>query len=229
MLDSQKTVANVVLDHSECAQVFQRHRIDFCCKGGLTLEDAARTKGVALDALLADLERAISQRRGDTPAEADPRALSTPRLVAHIVSRHHEYLRRVLPFVRALAEKVGRVHGDHNPSLRDLHVAVEALSASLLPHLDEEESALFPALMSVKGETSSPPSVTEQLSAMTKEHLEVATLLERVRAAADDFTLPPWACNSYRTLFAELEQLERDVFTHVHLENHVLAPRFAVS
>ena len=30
-----------------------------------------------------------------------------------------------------------------------------------------------------------------------------------------------------RTLFAELEQLERDILTHVHLENHVLMPRFA--
>ena len=29
------------------------------------------------------------------------------------------------------------------------------------------------------------------------------------------------------TLFAELEVLEGDVLTHVHLENHVLMPRFA--
>ena len=44
--------------------------------------------------------------------------------------------------------------------------------------------------------------------------------------ASDDFTLPEWACNSYRTLFAELKQVESDVFTHVHIENHVLRPRF---
>jgi regulator of cell morphogenesis and NO signaling len=55
----------------------------------------------------------------------------------------------------------------------------------------------------------------------------VAALLERVRSASDDFALPSWACNSYRTLFSELEQLERDLHTHVHLENHVLKPRFA--
>lgn len=28
---------------------------------------------------------------------------------------------------------------------------------------------------------------------------------------------------------SELEQLESDVFTHVHLENHVLQPRFAAA
>jgi regulator of cell morphogenesis and NO signaling len=40
--------------------------------------------------------------------------------------------------------------------------------------------------------------------------------------------LPPeWACTSYRTLLSELAALEGDVLRHVHLENHVLMPRFA--
>ena len=70
------------------------------------------------------------------------------------------------------------------------------------------------------------PAVAESAPATPKQSA-VAQLLERIRAASDDFTLPDWACNSYRTLFSELEQLEGDVFTHVHLENHVLRPRFA--
>jgi len=62
---------------------------------------------------------------------------------------------------------------------------------------------------------------------MFDEHLAVAKLLEMIRVASDDFALPDWACNSYRTLFSELQQMESDVFTHVHLENHVLQPRFS--
>ena len=41
---------------------------------------------------------------------------------------------------------------------------------------------------------------------MQVEHLAVAKLLERIRAASDEFTLPEWACNSYNTLFSELKQ-----------------------
>lgn len=48
-----------------------------------------------------------------------------------------------------------------------------------------------------------------------------------MRDAAEDYLIPDWACTSYRTLFAELERLEGDVLRHVHLENHVLMPRFA--
>jgi regulator of cell morphogenesis and NO signaling len=61
---------------------------------------------------------------------------------------------------------------------------------------------------------------------MLSEHLAVAALLDAIRTASENFTLPDWACNSYRTLFAELEQVERDTFAHVHIENHVLQPRF---
>jgi regulator of cell morphogenesis and NO signaling len=221
-LNRQQPVATVVLDHSECAQVFQRHRIDFCCQGDQTIEAAARARKLDIDALLAELSRAITERRGERPD--DPRELSTPRLIAYIVSKHHEYLRKTLPFVQALAAKVGRVHGDHNPRLRDLDVAVEEISTTLLTHLDEEEHSLFPALLSKDRDQA---AIARQLESMQDEHLAVAGLLERIRGASDDFTLPDWACNSYNTLFSELKQLESDVFTHVHLENHVLRPRFA--
>lgn len=222
MLNSQQSVADVVLDHSECAQVFQQHRIDFCCRGKTSIETAAKEKGVDVDALIGELSRAIDQRSGD--ASADPRDLSTPQLVAHIVSKHHDYLREVLPFAKGLAAKVSRVHGDHNPKLRDLHVAVDELADALEPHLDEEEQTLFPALVAEQPDAI---AISKLLQSMADEHLEVAKLLERIRAATEEFTTPDWACNSYRTLFSELQQLEGDVFTHVHLENHVLMPRFA--
>ena len=62
---------------------------------------------------------------------------------------------------------------------------------------------------------------------MMEDHLTVAKILQSIRTASDDFTLPEWACNSYRALFSELKQMESDVFTHVHLENHILLPRFS--
>jgi regulator of cell morphogenesis and NO signaling len=220
-LNRQQTIAELVLDHSECAEVFQRHRIDFCCRGEATVEAAARAQGIALEALIEELSLAIAKRAGPTPG--DPRALSTPELVAHIVSTHHDYLRSALPFVQALAGKVSRVHGERNPKLRALALAVEQLTAQLLPHLDDEERTLFPAL--VAGAAGG--LVRPLLDSMLTDHHAVAKLLEQIRAASHDFTLPDWACNSYRTLFSELQRLETDTFRHVHLENHVLLPRFA--
>lgn len=224
MLSSEQSVADVVLDHSECAQVFQQHRIDFCCRGEMTVEAAAKAKGVDVGALLDELSRAIEQRHG--ARSTDPRELSTPALIAHIVSQHHAYLRRALPIARGLALKVSRVHGDHNTKLRDLNVVVNELSEVLEPHLDDEEQTVFPALAAEQPDAA---MVTRMLQSMVEEHLTVARLLERLHVASDDFALPDWACNSYRALFSELQQLEGDLLTHVHLENHVLRPRFATT
>jgi regulator of cell morphogenesis and NO signaling len=220
-IDLRQAVAAVVLEHPECAPVFQRHRIDFCCKGELSVGAACAERRVDREALVVELNRAIDERRGSVPNDA--RAMSTAALVAHIVSTHHAYLRRTLPFLCALAEKVGHVHGKRQPKLRALAAVVGALNETLIPHLDEEEQTLFPALM-MKG--ADHIALARDLRSMRHDHLAVGKLLDRLREESDDYLVPEWACNSYRTLFAELANLESDTLRHVHLENHVLALRF---
>lgn len=217
----EQSVARVVLDHSSTASVFQRHRIDFCCRGERSIKEAAEERGVDPTVLVAELEEAIASRTGDA---VDPRSLSSAALVGHIVGRHHEYLRKALPFVGALSAKVARVHGEHNPKLHELDTVVRTIRDELEPHLDSEEQTLFSAILAGGKDRD---ALARSFREMHQEHLVVGDLLEKMRDATDNFRLPEWACNSYRTLFAELEALEADVLRHVHLENHVLMPRFA--
>jgi len=221
MIDPQRTVASVVLDHSECAAVFQRHRIDYCCRGNLSVAAACEKHGIPTDALLAELAGAIAER--DPRADVDVRTLSTAELVERIVERHHTYLRKTLPFVGALAEKVARVHGEREPRLREVASIVRELSDVLLPHLDDEERHLFPHLLA---EPLDAELVRKELVSMRDEHMIVGGLLGRLHGIADGYGPPEWACNSYRTLMQELAGLESDVLVHVHLENHELLPRF---
>jgi regulator of cell morphogenesis and NO signaling len=99
-----------------------------------------------------------------------------------------EPLSQSLPLVRTLAIKVGRVHGDHNPKLVALSTAVVELDDVLLPHLESE----------AEGGVPSPSTEREALSA----------LLGRIRTLSEDYTVPSWGCSSYRTLFAELKQVD---------------------
>ncbi len=223
-LAASRTVAEIVLDHSECGMVFQRHRIDFCCRGERTIETAANERGVPLDDLMRELRQAVADRHGSGIAM---REQSTAQLIDHIVTKHHAYLRKTLPFVVAISEKVARVHGEHNPKLWELCAAVDELAGLLIPHLDEEEKTLFPAMRASTRTPAQSLELAAMLATMQTDHHEVAALLERIRAASDEFAIPSWACGSYRMLFKELQAIESDTFTHVHLENHVLAPRFA--
>ena len=220
MLHPGQSVADIVSEFSECASVFQRHRIDYCCHGSMSLATACGARNLDVQTLLEELEQAISER---VDACEDSRSLSTAALIRHIEHRYHHSLRKTLPFVEKLSAKVGRVHGDRNPRLRELEAVVRELNAALIPHLDREEQELFPAL------TARSPAdavVRRELSEMLEEHRSVGRLLLRMRGAAENFQSPAWACNSYRTLMTELEHLEGDILRHVYLENHVLMPRF---
>src|SRR5690348_18108005 len=103
-INERQTVAQIVLDHSECASVLRHHRIDYCCRGEQPLAEACRQRGADLGEVLHDLKRAISARQ--KVASDDPRELSTEDLLERIVRRHHRYLRDALPFLVPLAKKV---------------------------------------------------------------------------------------------------------------------------
>ena len=214
---SSPTLAQMVLEDPACADVFQHHRIDFCCAGHRTLESACVAQGIEVARVRADLEAV--KRDGSVGPSSDPRRLSTSALLSLIVSKHHGYLRRALPAAVALSGKVARVHGGRQPKLLELATAVSELADTLEPHLDEEEQSLFPAL-----EEGRAPRA--DVSHMLDEHLAVAVMLDRIHDASDGFAAPSWGCASYRALVAELRALDADVREHVHLENHVLLPRF---
>jgi len=39
-----------------------------------------------------------------------------------------------------------------------------------------------------------------------------------------DYLIPEDACGSYRYLYKLMEEFERDLFTHIHVENNILFP-----
>jgi regulator of cell morphogenesis and NO signaling len=220
MVDPQTAVATLVLDHSECAPVFARHRIDYCCKGKMPLVDACRDRGLDVTTIVAELESAIARRQPGAPA-IDPRTMSTRDVIVKLIAPHHQYLHRTMPFIQGLARKVARVHGDREPSLQDVATLVDTFVAMMDMHLAQEEGELFPALIAGADDVAAP-----MLQDMRREHEEVGEVLELLRKAAADYVAPEWACTSYRTLMKELEVMEADTLAHVHLENHVLAPRY---
>ena len=221
-LDRNATVAQIVTENAAAARVFQKYGIDYCCRGGVSVPEACGDRGLDPGALFAELEAALPG--ADGASTEDPRTLSTAGLVARIVDRHHGYLRRTLPHVEALSAKVAKVHGAKDPRLVEVDASFRALAASLLPHLEEEETVLFPAMMSSRGGGDS--ALRTELARMHADHLAVGDLLARLRSLTDGYAVPAWGCTTYRVLMSELEAVEADTLRHVHLENHVLAPRF---
>lgn len=220
MLDPHISVADLVSEHSECAALLHRYHLDDPCDDRRTLAQCCAASRVSVEEVGTQLERAIRRRAAE---EIDPRPLSTREVIVRVVARHHQYLYRNLPFLRDLAAKVARVHGEREPQLLAIAILVDKLAELLLAHLQDEERNLFPELLA--GTRSTRAAIA--LERMDEDHDEVVMRLEELREVADHYAPPPWACLSYRTLMVELSILDLDTLRHLEIEETVLFPRFA--
>ena len=121
-------------------RVFEKHRIDYCCGGDRSIEEACREKGLSAEQLCEEVEKAAlaEETRDWTTA-------SLTALADHIVSRHHIYLRAELPALGKMIAKVIEAHGpNHSDSLFPLRQTFDALRAELATHMMKEEMILFP-------------------------------------------------------------------------------------
>ena len=218
---SERTVGELVTERPGRSRIFQANKIDFCCQGGRTLKEACERKGVDTDVIVAELEREASGKPvpQDNPAELPP-----SQLCDYIVERHHRYLIDELPRLHAMAARVAQVHGGHTASLVDIYQTFHGMAQELSNHMQKEERILFPTIKAMSNGKSGSGLVDGSIRMMMQEHDEAGAALSRIRELTNDFQPPPEACNTYRALFAGLEELEEDLHRHIHLENAVLFP-----
>lgn len=195
--------------------------IDFCCQGARTLREACQRKGIAVDAVLGQLEAEAEDPRSDAP---NPAELPPHAWVAHIVATHHAFLRRELPRLHAMAERVANVRGGHTPSWVEMFAVYRAMEDELNGHLLKEEQILFPVIVGMSLGELGPVPVDGPVACMLHEHDDAGAALARLRELSHGFEPPLDACNTYRALFAGLRDLEEDLHRHIHLENAVLFP-----
>lgn len=228
MITNTTSVSDIVRERPGLAPVFEQLNIDYCCGGNRPLADACSERGLDPGTVVSLLNASIEQRGNDDEERVD--SLPTPRLIEHIVTRHHTYLRRELPRIVELTQKVATGHADQEPRLEEIGSRVTDLASELLRHLDEEENSLFPVLLDAaeQGATGSGEGVPTDVALVSRligDHEAVGATLARIRELTDNYTPPEWACNTTRAVYHSLGELDRDVHQHVHKENNILFPR----
>lgn len=230
-IDTMKTVREVAVEFPGATRIFEKLGIDYCCGGGKALDEACLAAGVSADDVIALLEEA-----GSTAAEArDWNAAPLSELVAHIVTRHHGFTREELVRVSNLLAKVCSVHGENHPELHRLHTVFQELKHELTSHMLKEEQVLFPYIENLetavrRGEPVPTPffgTVRNPVRMMMQEHDDAGQALRDLREVSSNYQVPADGCITFRTLYQALEEFERDLHQHIHLENNILFPRAA--
>lgn len=228
-IDTRRAVGDLVAERIARASVFERFGIDYCCHGQVALGDACGTLGLNLGDVTAALEAVDAAPAG--PDETDYAAMRLGDLADQIVKTHHELLKRELPRIQALLNKVSQVHGDRHPELLEVVPTYNAFRDELESHMVKEERVLFPLIHELEAATSLPSfhcgSVKNPIRVMEHEHDSTGSALTRMRDLTNGYATPIDGCTSYRMLMEGLAAVEADIHHHIHKENNILFPKAA--
>ncbi len=229
-----KTVRQIALQQPTSIRVFERLGLDYCCGGNQPLTDACAQAHLDLDAVLRDLDAALDLHA--LPA-ADWAEASLERLCNHILTAHHAYVRRELPRLIQLSEKVSAHHGSAHAELNAIDAVLSLLELDLNDHFPKEESLIFPYIITLERSVArshhagedAPASfcgfLATPLAIIAADHDETTALLDQLHQLTQGFTPPPIACPSYRALYDGLREFDEDLRQHIALEREILFPR----
>jgi regulator of cell morphogenesis and NO signaling len=230
MTATTQTVREIALEQPSSIRVFEQYGIDYCCGGRKPLAEACATRDIEVDAVIAALEAAA---KGSAPVGEDWSKASLERLSGHIVASHHAYVKRELPRLALLAQKVVARHGATRVELPVIQSNLSKLDEELRQHLAKEELILFPHIAKLEraiNDGGAKPdncfgTVANPIAMMTREHDAAGTLLAEIRELSHSFTTPEDACPTYHAFYDGLREFEQDLHRHIHLENNILFPR----
>ena len=229
MINTDMTVREVAIELPQSTRLFEKLKIDYCCGGNQPLAEACASAGVDVDNVMEMLAKVNQPEAG----ALDFQNASLPELITHILDTHHVFTKSEMDRLQALAGKVIDAHGRNHPELLELGELLRHLCADLKPHMFKEEQVLFPYILAMthaaKQNQRSPfapfGTVNNPIRMMMREHDTAGQILRELRTLTSDYEVPPDACISYQTLYQALENFEKDLHQHIHLENNILFPK----
>jgi regulator of cell morphogenesis and NO signaling len=140
-IDANTIVGDIVKESYKAAPVLESHKIDFCCGGNISLDEACANASVEVAELIPRLEEVM--REDDFDARFI-QSLELDQLADYIEKQHHSYVKEKIPFLKAKLEKLCGAHGGNHPELFNVARMFEESAGNLSAHLMKEELVLFP-------------------------------------------------------------------------------------
>ncbi|MFP3834528.1 iron-sulfur cluster repair di-iron protein [Chryseobacterium sp. SIMBA_028] len=222
-------IGNIVAEDFRAAAIFNRHGIDFCCKGGRTIEEACNTKKMPPEKIYEELETLSKNEAATIDFNSWPLDL----LADYIEKTHHRYVEEKTQVLQAFLEKLCKVHGERHPELFEINALFNESAHDLAAHMKKEELILFPFVRNmiktkISGGNLAQPAfgtVENPVNMMQHEHTVEGDRFRKIAEITNEYQPPADACNTYKVAFAMLQDFENDLHKHIHLENNILFPK----
>jgi regulator of cell morphogenesis and NO signaling len=224
---NELTVAQLAIAQPGALAVFTKYNIDYCCGGHRSLIEACHRIGL-------DPEKILTEIGQTSPTESTQslrfEKWSSILLVDFIVENHHAFVRKAIPELELLLEKVCDRHGNDSLELLQIREAFLDLGEELVSHMEKEENILFPSIIRLESESMENNPIQRIIQAhivsMEDEHETAGDLVKRIRSLSSSYTPPDFACPTFQVTYQKLKEFDNDLMRHIHLENNILFERY---
>ncbi|MFA5620794.1 MAG: DUF542 domain-containing protein [Weeksellaceae bacterium] len=226
--NDKETIGEIAANSFKNVEIFDKYGIDYCCDSKKTVFEICKELNVNARQVEQELLKVSDEK---TPGYTNFNEWDLGFLADYIVQTHHNFTRNNLNELSGYAEKVFKAHGSKHPELEEIRDIVQKVNSGFISHLEEEEKILFPLIKKIilAKANNTAGSMDESLeNLITKnenQHISVLNSMKKVRSLSKDYALPDDACASYTLLFKMLQNLEKDMKIHIHLENNILFPK----
>ena len=229
MLTQEKTIGDFVAENFRTAEVFKKYHIDFCCKGGRTVEEACDKKKVSPEEIYRELEEVANRKSEDIDFNSWPLDL----LADYVEKTHHRYVEEKSAMLIPYLNKLCKVHGERHPELFEINELFIGSAQDLAAHMKKEELILFPFIKQMveakkNGEPLPAPrfgTVENPVAMMKHEHEAEGERFVKIAELTNNYEFPDDACGTYQVTYRMLEDFQNDLHKHIHLENNILFPK----
>ena len=229
-LTSKTTIGEIVADDFRTAAIFTKFHIDFCCKGHRTIEEVCKKRDIKESVLIEHIEKAKTSSANQS---FDYKSWTADMIADYITKIHHRYVEEKSPIILQYLNKLCGVHGAIHPELHEIHTIFSKTYLDLTAHMKREELVVFPFIKKMKiahskgQELETPPffSIETPIATLRDDHITEGQRFKRIAALTNNYTPPINSCNTYKAAFAMLEEFDKDLKKHIHLENNILFPK----
>lgn len=225
-----ETVGSIVARNWKTSSVFQKHNIDFCCNGAISLSEACVKNGVDIGILSQEILRSM-QTTADPQKDFDVWELDL--LAEYIEAKHHKYTAEKMPQILANLNKICLVHGTNHPELLEIRDLFRDIAHELTVHMKKEEFMIFPVIKKMIWAGNQQQNIPSQtygsiqnpIAVMMQDHENEGERMRKIAALSGNYRPAHDACTTYKASFFMLKEFESDLHKHIHLENNILFPK----
>ncbi len=225
--NKDERIGKLVIDFPKSTEIFMKHNIDFCCGGDRSVDLAIMEDNpeASVDEILNEVNLSYDKFLDEDYDKSNWEDKSMTELLEFVENTHHSFLKNTLPITEELLLKIFKVHfSDGKDLLMEVYRLFSLLKLDINIHLIKEEEELFPLIKEYE-KTQDKETLKRVLKIMgdtEDEHDAAGDILKSLRKLTNNYTLPEFGCRTFKMVYDRLEEIESDLFHHIHLENNVL-------